>query len=125
MAIELLSVRKIWDASPHCAFTDLAYFAETWFCAFREGESHALSIGRVRVLRSPDGEAWESAALIAEEGIDLRDPHFSIDRAGNLELTMGGTALVDGAYVGRRPRVCVSADGSRWSAPRTILAEGD
>jgi hypothetical protein len=125
MAIELLSVRKIWDAAPHCAFTDLAYYSGAWFCAFREGESHALSIGRVRVLRSPDGEGWESAALIAEEGIDLRDPHFSVDGAGRLELTMGGTALVEGSYVGRRPRVSRSADGRRWSVPRTILAEGD
>ena len=43
---KLLEVRKIWDAAPHNAFTDLEYYKGQWFCAFREGFG-ACSEGRL------------------------------------------------------------------------------
>ena len=58
---ELIEVRKIWDGAPHSAFTDLIRFRGSWFCAFREGEKHALCVGAIRVLMSADGEFWTSA----------------------------------------------------------------
>ena len=122
---ELLSSRKIWSAAPHNAFTDLARFRGLWFCAFREAKSHALCAGKVRVLRSRDGESWESAALIAERGVDLRDPKLGSAPGGKLELLMGGSPVKKGRYEGRRPRVCKSPDGSSWTAPRPIASEGD
>jgi hypothetical protein len=122
---ELLSVEKIWNAAPHNAFTDLARYRGEWFCAFREARSHALCAGKVRVLRSPNGESWESAALIAERGIDLRDPKLRTAPGGKLELLMGGSPVRRGHYEGRRPRVCRSPDGSSWTAPLPIAAEGD
>ena len=33
---ELLESRKIWDAAPHNAFTDLIWFKDAWYCCFRE-----------------------------------------------------------------------------------------
>ena len=36
----LVEVRKIWDAAPHNAFTDLIRFKGQWFCVFREGQGH-------------------------------------------------------------------------------------
>lgn len=122
---ELLAVEKIWEAAPHSAFTDLIRFRGAWLCAFREGEKHALCVGTIRVLASEDGASWRSAAEIAEEGVDLRDPHFSERPDGALELVMGGTYFRDGAYVGRRPRLSISADGRSWSRPEPILADGD
>ncbi len=122
----IVALDKVWDRAPHNAFTDLVRFRASWFLAFREGASHMLCEGRIRVLASADGRRWESAALIAEEGIDLRDPHFSIDGStGELELVMGGTRVVEGKSVGRRPRVARSADGVAWSANVPVLAEGD
>ena len=57
--IELVESRKIWDAAPHNAFTDLAHFRGRWFCVFREGRSHV----------SPDGK--NASQLLRWEGLDL------------------------------------------------------
>ena len=39
---EIVSVKKIWDAAPHNAFTDLIWKDGRWFCVFREGQKHSL-----------------------------------------------------------------------------------
>ncbi|MAD80997.1 MAG: hypothetical protein QGF59_25915 [Pirellulaceae bacterium] len=44
---------------------------------------------------SDNGDRWESAALIAEDGIDLRDPKLSIMPDGWLMLIMGGSVYDD------------------------------
>ncbi len=80
---KLVSVQRIWDQAPHNAFTDLIRFQNKWFCIFREGETHAgADSGKIRVSESDDGDRWASAALISEEGIDLRDPKLSITPQG-------------------------------------------
>ncbi len=122
---ELLRVETIWEKAPHNAFTDLARHRGQWLCAFREARSHALCVGKVRVLSSSDGSSWESAALIAERGVDLRDPKFSKAPGGRLELLMGGSPVRAGRYEGRRPRVCRSANGDDWTAPLPVAEEGD
>jgi hypothetical protein len=61
---EIVSLEKIWDRAPHNAFTDLVRFEGQWLCVFREGEGHAGGAdGKVRLISSPDGKAWRSAAL--------------------------------------------------------------
>ena len=122
---ELLSVEGIWGAAPHNAFTDLARFRGRWFCVFREARAHALCAGKVRVLSSTDGSSWESSGLIAERGIDLRDPKLSIAPGGELEILMGGSPVRKGRYEGRRPRISRSADGRAWAAPVPVAEEGD
>lgn len=123
---ELISVRKIWDEGPHNAFTDLVRFQDQWYCTFREGEGHVGGDGQIRVLVSRDGEKWESAALIAEEGIDLRDPKFSITRDNRLMIVAGGS-VYGGTTVlkGRQPRVMFSTHGKQWSAPQRVLHDGE
>ncbi|HEU5118198.1 MAG TPA: exo-alpha-sialidase, partial [Isosphaeraceae bacterium] len=76
--VELVSVEKIWDKGSHNAFTDLARWRDRWYCTFRESDAHVGGDGKLRVLESEDGKTWKSAALIAEEGIDLRDPKLSV-----------------------------------------------
>lgn len=121
-----IPVQKIWEAAPHNAFTDLARFGEKWFCTFREGDGHVGGDGKIRVLVSADGERWESAALLTEEGIDLRDPKLSTTPDGRLMLTLGGSVYRGGkTLLGRQPRVAFSKDGREWSAPQRVLAEGD
>ena len=124
---ELLDTKKIWDAAPHNAFTDLARHRDQWFCVFREGSGHIPGTnGTIRVLSSPDGTKWNSAALLAEKGIDLRDPKISVTPAGQLMLLMGGS-VYDGEegpkarkLVSARTRVAFSTDGKIWTTPQPV-----
>src|SRR4051794_13860191 len=71
---EIVSVKKIWDQGKHNAFTDLVRWHNKWYCTFRESDAHVGGDGQIRVLESDEGDKWQSAALIRETGIDLRDP---------------------------------------------------
>ena len=121
---EIVSVKKIWDQGAHNAFTDLVRFEGRWLCVFREADQHARGEdGKIRVIGSLDGRAWRSAALVAETGIDLRDPKLSVMPDGRLMLVAGGSIYEDGRYRTRAPRVAFSPDGREWTAPRKVLAE--
>ena len=122
---EIVSVEKVWDKGGHNAFTDLVRFDDRWFLTFREADGHVRGDGTIRVIVSKDGEAWESAALLTEDGVDLRDPKLSITPDNRLMLLMGGSIYRDGEYKGRRPRVSFSSDGKSWTKPEPVLAEGD
>jgi hypothetical protein len=121
----LLSVTKIWDAGKHNAFTDLIRFDGRWFCTFREADAHVGGDGRIRVLVSNSGERWESAALIAEEGVDLRDPKLSIAPGNRLMLTLGGSVYNGRTLVERQPRVAFSTNGRSWSKQVRVLEKDD
>src|SRR5262249_23559349 len=88
---ELVSVAKIWDRAPHNAFTDLIRWHGRWYCTFREADGHVGGDGKLRVLTSADGAVWEAVALVAEEGIDLRDPKLSVTPDDRLMLVAGGS----------------------------------
>ena len=130
--VELVEVRKIWDAAPHSAFTDLIRHDGVWWCVFREGSGHVPGTdGKIRVLRSTDARQWQSAALIAEKGTDLRDPKISVTPDGRLMLLIGGS-IYDGAEptpkrkrVGGQDRVCFSKDGREWTAPKPSEGVGE
>src|SRR4051812_9385266 len=83
---ELLESRKIWDAAPHNAFTDLIRFKGAWYCCFREGAAHVAPDGAVRVITSMDGEKWTSIARLMRDGADLRDAKLTITPDGRLML---------------------------------------
>ena len=123
---EVVSVKKIWDQGRHNAFTDLIRFRGKWLCAFREADDHVGGDGKIRVLESRDGDRWESAALLEDEGIDLRDPKLSVTPNGRLMIVAGGS-VYQGTKVlkGRQPRVAFSDDGRKWTPVRRILSEGD
>jgi hypothetical protein len=128
--LELISVQRIWNQAPHSAFGDIIRFQDRWHCVFREGKGHVARQGReddgkLRVIVSPDGESWESAALIAETGIDLRDPHFSIAPSGELMIVAGGSEYPGGVFRGRQPRVMFSRDGRDWSKPKAVIGRGN
>ena len=123
---ELLSVRKIWDQGGHNAFTDLIRFQDKWFCSFREGDDHVGGDGKLRILESTDGETWKSVALIAETGIDLRDPKLSIMPEGRLMIVAGGSVYGGTKKLqGAQPRVAFSKDGREWSQTQRLLQEGE
>ena len=121
---QIVSLERIWDGAPHCAFTDLVRFADRWLCTFRESDRHGGGQnGKVRVIESPDGESWGSAALLEEPGLDLRDPKLSEMPDGRLMLA-AGACLDDGdTYLTRSPRIAFSADGRDWTPLHRVLAE--
>ena len=123
---EIVSLEKIWDQGRHNAFTDLIRFQDQWFCTFREADDHVGGDGQIRVLVSRDGSAWQSAALLEETGIDLRDPKFSVTPDGRLMVVAGGSVYLGTRDLkGRQPRVAFSRDGRSWTKPQRILANGD
>lgn len=124
-APKLLSVKKIWHGDKHNAFTDLTFFKGEWFCTFRESAAHVGGNGKIRVLNSKDGDQWKSAALVSEEGIDLRDPKLSVTPDQRLMLSMGGSVYEGRILKGRQSRSAFSKDGRIWTAPQRILKEGD
>ena len=112
--MNLLQVRKIWDRAPHNAFTDLTRFQGAWYCAFREGESHVSDYGRLRVVRSDDGETWSPAALMEWEGGDVRDAKLSVTPAGQLMLS-GAVRFLEPKDGNKHQSVTwLSTDGQQW-----------
>src|SRR5690606_19343508 len=74
--VDLLNVEKIWDKGGHNAFTGLVKFRSAWYCVFREGSDHLGRDGKIRILKSNDGNKWLSIGdPLAIEGHDLRDPN--------------------------------------------------
>ena len=51
---------------------------------------------------------WKSAALVIEEGVDLRDPKLSVMADGRLLLISGGCLYDGDRYLTRAPRVAFS-----------------
>ncbi len=86
--IDLVSAAEVtvWNEAPHNAFTDLIHFNNIYYCVFREGSSHDSYDGKIRIVRSMDGETWESFSLISLKDKDLRDPHFFIDNNDSLSI---------------------------------------
>src|SRR4051812_14848479 len=82
----VISVNRVWHSGQHNAFTDLIQYKGQWFCTFRESRAHVGGNGKIRVLASKDGDSWTPAGLLAEEGIDLRDPKLSITPDSRLML---------------------------------------
>jgi hypothetical protein len=115
----LVEVRKIWDRSPHNAFTDLVRFDANWFCVFREGTAHVSPDGALRVITSKDGKDWVSAALVTRPDSDLRDAKLTITPDHRLMLT-GAAALHQPAPFKHQSLAWFSKDGQEWSEPVKI-----
>lgn len=118
-ATKILQVEKIWDKAKHNAFTDLVRFQDAWYCVFREGNGHVSRNGSLRVLRSTDGETWESAALITSKTSDLRDAKICVTPDGRLMLA-GAGALHQPADAKHQSYVWYSEDGKKWSDAQPI-----
>lgn len=113
---EILDVRKIWDAAPHNAFTDLIRHRDRWWCVFREGDAHVSPNGALRVLSSTDGKTWESTARVTSRTADLRDAKISVTPSGELMLS-GAGALNPPTTIRHQSYAWFSKDGTTWSDP--------
>ena len=115
--MRMIDVRKIWEKAPHNAFTDLIRFGGHWYCAFREGQSHVSDDGRLRLIKSVDGEEWASVALMAWEDGDVRDAKLSVTADAHLMLN-GAVRFLQPVSGNKHQSVTwLSADGASWSGP--------
>ena len=116
----LISVRKIWDAAPHNAFTDLVRFNDRWYCVLREGTAHVSPDGKLRVIESADGKVWASAALVSLDGADLRDPKVCVTPDRRLMLTGAVARDAGGGKKAHQTMAWFSVDGRTWDGGTEI-----
>lgn len=63
------------------AFTDLVFFGNQFFLTFRKSNKHAKGEnGKIEIYSSLDGLIWNFVKEYTVEGIDLRDPKFSVNK---------------------------------------------
>lgn len=131
-SLKLKDVRKIWDNGTHSAFTDLLRFNDEWIVGFREASGHVPGTdGVVRLISSRDGKDWESIAVIAEEGVDLRGPHLDVDPDVRITLFCGasiykpGSTSTERVFESNRSRVFFSTDGRQWTPPKLVSIENE
>ena len=120
-AARLLAVRKIWDRAPHNAFTDLVRYKDEWYCTFREGAAHVSPDGKLRIISSADGKAWESAALVSMHLRDLRDPKLCMTPHGEVMLVAAAAPPAAGGKY--QTYAWFSKDLRTWSEPSKIGEE--
>ncbi len=118
---QLVQCRRIWDRSPHNAYTDLIHHNGRWFCVFREGTLPTSPDGALCVLTSSEGENWRQAALLGWPSGGLREPKLSASPDGRMVLSAvaaaRGEAPVSVAWS--------SINGRDWSAPQVIGDPGE
>lgn len=112
-------VYKIWSNGTHAAFTSLIKFKDMYYCTFREGYSHIFNDngeadGKIRIIRSHDGDVWESVLLFSIAGLDLRDPKLSVTPDDRLMLNFGGSVYRNKLLLSRASYVMFSKDGNNF-----------
>lgn len=123
---ETVEIKKIWDRAKHNAFTDINFLKGNLYIVFREGDGHIpnkdnTGNGKIRILRSPDGDFWESAGLIELEGVDLRDPKISVTPKKKMMIVMGGSEYDQQKLMARSTYVSFSdASGKKFSTPEKV-----
>ena len=120
-----VEVKQIWANDKYNAFTSLVKFKDAYYCSFREGESHIFDAsgkaeGKVRILKSKDGENWESGAVFGKDRYDLRDPKLSVTPDNRLMVIIGGSIYEKKELIGRIPQVSFSKDGKHFSKPASV-----
>src|SRR5690606_6273887 len=112
----------IHGGEEYSAFTDLIRFNGHFYCSFRIGTGHVGGEdGKIRILRSKDGQKWKTVALMEKEGIDLRDPKLSVTPDGRIMVIIGGSVYDGKELLDRIPHVSFSnKKGKKFSAPMAV-----
>lgn len=89
MKLELTSLDLLGDSAAHNAFTDLIFFENNWWCAYRSASGHMSYDGQITILSTKDGVEWIVFDVVSWAGGDLRDPKFYLSPKGELCLMVG------------------------------------
>jgi len=78
---KIISTKKIiGEEGMSYAFTDFVFFENQFFLTFRKSDRHDKGDnGKIQIYSSLDGENWNFIKEFSIEGIDLRDPKFSLN----------------------------------------------
>ncbi|SHN25341.1 hypothetical protein SAMN04488057_11413 [Cyclobacterium lianum] len=115
-------VIKIWDEAPHNAFPDLIRFSDTFYVALREGNKHMPDkSGRIRIIRSVDGEKWETVGLLEKHGMDVREARLSITPEGKI-MVLTAVGIYDEGYQKLYPMVAFSNEkGDSFTSLKNVV----
>ena len=116
-AIKEPSTKLIWKGDSHAAFTSLVYYKDYLYCSFRNANQHAdtnaKDNGSICVIRSKDGEEWDSVLTYKDSDYDLRDPQLSVTPSGELMLLTEKVQYYEGHAKTRSTAVTfIKEDGS-------------
>ena len=104
------AIRRLTADKNHNAFTGAAWFQGALYVAFRQGDAHVCSQGRLIVLRSRDeGVRFDTVAVIRGQ-FDTRDAHLYAD--GDRRLFVAG---FEATPEGPRSGSAWTNDGLHWS----------
>ncbi|MCF3108855.1 hypothetical protein LL912_08705 [Niabella sp. CC-SYL272] len=122
--------REIWSGAAHNAFTDLIEYKGYLYCSFREGSGHVPGVNGVgRILRTRDGNNWESFALIRKDGIDLRDQKISVMPDGRMLCLMGGsvydTTKKPSRLLAMHPHVAFMGADMKFTTPEKAVLKNN
>lgn len=110
-----MKITCISDSKQHCAFTDLTYFRQKFYCAYREALAH-MSLDGVLVIKvSDNGVEWQEHSRLVWIGGDMRDPKFSISPENKLILTAGIRWAVFSNLSSRLYSVGWQLEEKKWS----------
>lgn len=89
MELKLQSCKAITADKKHNAFTDLIFYDNQFWCAYRQASSHMLLDGVLVILTSKNAKDWNQYQILSWAGGDLRDPKFVINSQNQLWLMSG------------------------------------
>lgn len=117
---ETPTVTKIWDEAPHNAFPDMVRFKNYFYATVREGNKHMPdNSGQIRIIRSKNGEDWESISLLEKENMDVREARLSVTPEGKI-MVLTAVGIYQNGYQELYPMVSFSNQkGMDFSALET------
>lgn len=115
-------IRRITDLNEdNKAFTDLVYFDNQFFLAFRESDKHAYGRdGIIKVYNSPDGSTWDLIKEFTVNGTDLRDPKFSVNENA-LTLYIHGSKYQDKKVTELSDYNSIFSSSGSWSEMKNVV----
>ncbi len=118
----MIAVERIYADSRHNAFTSLVRWRDDLYLAFRSATRHVSPDqpdGQVRILCSRDaGRSWQEVALLAQPGLDMRDPKL-LSTPERLYVHSFGYLNKDR----RDAYVCYTSDGRHFTSFTRAAAE--
>lgn len=121
-----IQLGEIYATNNFAAFTDLTFFDNRWFAAFRLGTEHVGGVdGQIKVLSSTDGKEWKVVQIFSMDKEDLREAKFVIDsQYHRLYMNYWARKQLRYGEIGRQNYIVQYNEASQqWDAPQPIQYE--